>query len=281
MNFSNVGNVMYSAMYQNMNRTQNVMVDNAYFAQQLQNSDEVQKINSTENALLFSQIFSKISGKEIVVNNMFSSVFPANDVEIKTGNCNVSNKVWERKDFPVWQYFHDNVSADSLNYWKPKGAEPTGAEPYIQKELGKIHFGEMVIIIPESLQKKMESDPEYAWGVLEKVQKWKTDYDRMDNAIAASYGDDPALYQMTKSYCIKLDEDGNVGDYTVIGGGMDTRKVNDRNVIKDKAVIPEKSPKAAKQKLVQWNAANFVMGIEDVDYEKISPYVTVYHKKRK
>ncbi len=79
----------------------------------------------------------------------------------------------------------------------------------------------MVILMPESFQRKMEADPEFAEEVLKKVQTWKADYDREDNAIAASLGYNPELNQLSKSYCIQLDEDGNVGDYTVTGGGLD------------------------------------------------------------
>ena len=42
-----------------------------------------------------------------------------------------------------------------------------------------------------------------------------------NNAIAASLGYNPELNQLSKSYCIQLDEDGNVGDHTVTGGGFD------------------------------------------------------------
>lgn len=34
-------------------------------------------------------------------------------------------------------------------------------------------------------------------------------------------GYNPELNQLSKSYCIQLDEDGNVGDHTVTGGGFD------------------------------------------------------------
>lgn len=162
------------------------------------------------NNLSFSQIFSEIKGtNQISAKDMFSAAFPTNDVSVKARNCDISSEIWERKDFPIWQYFQDDVSTNSLNNWKLSGAQPTGAESYIQQELKKIGFGEIVVMFPESLQNKMEANPEYAQEIAEKLQKWKTNYDRMDNAVAASYGDDPILYQMTKSYCIQLDEDGN------------------------------------------------------------------------
>lgn len=87
----------------------------------------------------------------------------------------------------------------------------------------------MVVIMPESLQEKMETDAGFAREIAEKVQDWKINYDKMDNAQAVSYGKDPALYQRTKSYCLRLDEKGDVKRYMVVGGGADTKKASDRD----------------------------------------------------
>ena len=232
------------------------------------------------NNLTFPQIFSEIRGtNQISAKDMFSAAFPANDVSVKAGNCDIASEIWERKDFPVWQYFKDDVSADSLNNWKPTGAEPTGAESYIQQELKKIGFGEIVVMLPKSLQKKMEADPKYAQEIAEKLQKWKADYDRMDNAVAASYGDDPVLYQMTKSYCIQLDEDGNVKNYTVVSGGIDTKKSDDSNKTYNEA--PRKTVvKTVKPKSIQKEVTNTMTRFEEVDYANIAPYLVTFYKNK-
>lgn len=137
----------------------------------------------------------------------------------------------------------------------------------------------MVVIIPEGLQKKMEADPEYAQETVEKLQKWKTDYDRMDNAIADSYGEDPALSQMTKRYCIQLDEDGNVKNYTVIGGGIDTKKSHDTNKTYN-AALQKTVVKAVQQKSVQREMVNAITELEEADYSNVSPYLVAFYKKR-
>ena len=232
------------------------------------------------NNLSFPQIFSEIRGtNQISAKDMFSTAYPANDVNVKVGNCDIAGEIWERKDFPVWQYFQDDVSADSLNNWKPTEAGLTGAEFYIQQELKKIGFGEIVVMLPESLQKKMETNPEYAQEITEKLQKWKADYDRMDNAVAASYGDDPILYQMTKSYCIQLDEDGNVKNYTVVSGGIDTKKSDDTNKTYNEA--PQKTVvKTVKPKSIQKEVANTITRLEEVDYTNIAPYLVPFYKNR-
>lgn len=206
------------------------------------------------NGLSFPQVFSDVMGLgQLSTADLFSAIFPANNVNVKVGNCNVTDKTWQRADFPSWRYFQDNVSADSLNSWRATGAEPTGIEAYIQRELKKVSFGEMAVIIPESLQEKMGADSAYAQEITGKLKKWKTDYDDMDNVLAASYGEDPVLHQKTKSYCVRLDEEGNVKNYMVVSGGMDTKKSDQSD---DTSKINRKTPqktvvRAANQKTIQ------------------------------
>ena len=211
------------------------------------------------NSLSFPQVFSDVTGlSQMSVNDLFSALFPTNSVNVKVGNCNVTDKTWQRRDFPSWRYFQDNVSADSLNSWRASGAEPTGMEAYIQRELKKVGFGEMAVILPENLQKKMKADSGYAQEITEKLQKWKTDYDDMDNVLAASYGNDPELHQKSKSYCVRLDEEGNVKDYMVVSGGMDTKKSDQSD---DTSKINHKSQqktvvRAANQRTIQRRYGN-------------------------
>ena len=203
------------------------------------------------NSLSFPQVFSDVMGLgQISTTDMFSALFPTNNVNVKVGNCNVTDKTWQRMDFPSWRYFQDNVSADSLNSWRAVDAEPTGIEAYIQRELKKVGFGEMAVILPESLQKKMETDSEYAQEITEKLKKWKNDYDDMDNVLAASYGKDPVLHQKTKSYCVRLDEEGNVKNYMVVSGGKDTEQSDDANKGSEK--VPQRTVvRAANQSTIQ------------------------------
>ncbi len=185
----------------------------------------VNSFAGTESSLSFPQVFSGAMGmNQISTLDLLSAIFPTNSVSVKAGNCNVLSQIWQRSDFPAWRYFQDNVSADSLNSWRPTGAEPTGMEAYIQRELKKVGFGEMAVILPESLQKKMKTDSAYAKEIAEKLKKWKTDYDDMDNVLAASYGSDPVEHQKSKSYCVRLNDEGNVKDYMVVSGGMDTKE---------------------------------------------------------
>ena len=258
----------------------------------LQQYLSVQMINSTENSngnratgsqgvSSFSQILSEACGTGNSVNDMFQVAFPSNSVQTKVGNCNVPWESWDRNDFPVWKYFEKDTSADCLNNWKGVGPEPPQWDSKVQKGLSQIKYGEMVILMPESLQKKMESDPVFAEDVLKRVQKWKEDYDREDNAIAASLGYDPELNQLSKSYCIQLDEDGNVGDHTVIGGGLDDPHSKEEKIrIGSDDNIPIVKKTGRKEaNLIENNV--MITESNSVDFESVAPMLMEYRMKKK
>lgn len=154
-----------------------------------------------------------------VSGNSFQDYFPGMQVLTKTGDCTVSSGIWCRTDFPFWEYFREGTSADALNNWQPSGPQPSMLDPKIQRNLSSIGPGKISILIPEKLQAKMDADPAYAREIYEKVAKWKEDYDAWDNATAAALGMNVAEHQFSKSYCVQLDEDGNVGNFTVVSGG--------------------------------------------------------------
>lgn len=166
---------------------------------------------------------SKINYAELVKGATgFSDVFSDYNVITKVGNCNVSSANWQRNDFPHYMFFQKNTAADTLNNWKPSGPEPRMDSALVQRNLSYIGPGQMSIIIPEKLQEKMEADPAYAEEIYAKVAKWKTDYDRWDNATAASLGMNVMEHQYSKSYCLNLDEEGNVKNCVVTSSGRIT-----------------------------------------------------------
>lgn len=244
----------------------------------------VNKERNIGDDISFSDVLTQVSNKVYESpQNMFSAAFPTYDVDVKVGNCDVSNQNWQRNDFPAWWYFNDNASVDSLNNWKPYGVQPTGGEAYIQKELQKIEYGRMVVIIPDSLQKRMEADPQYAQEIVEKVQKYKENYDRVDNALAASYGDNPELSQMTKRYCFQLDENGDVKNCWVVGGGIDTKQSSETQAENRKKVEEIVKRIATKTKghsdiLQSIQTDISIADTSDTDYIKIAPYIATSYK---
>ena len=268
----------------NINSLQDI---NSYLASQtINNAVNKNSYNVTGNQDIpsFSQILSGVSGKPTNVNDMFQSIFPNYSVQTKVGNCNVPWESWNRNDFPIWKYFQENTSAECLNNWRGVGPEPSQVDSKVQQGLSQIGYGEMVILMPKSLQKKMEANPEFAEEVLKKVQKWKEDYDREDNAIAASLGYNPELNQLSKSYCIQLDENGNVGDHTIVGGGFDEPNSKESKEVKK---VNDDDNDYVKMKKVGKKGisleTNDLMETEDysIDFEKIAPYLIELRMKKK
>lgn len=170
---------------------------------------------STDYISTISKAYS--TGKAGATN--FVDAFPQYNVVTHVGNADISTGCWQRNDFPFWKYFQKNTSADALNDWKPVGANPPQTRSDLQRNYGSVGAGQMAILIPESLQQKMDADPAYARQIIAKLQEWKEDYDRWDNTGAASYGYNVAEFQAGKSYVFNLDENGDVKNCTVTGSG--------------------------------------------------------------
>ncbi len=173
---------------------------------------------ATDYISMISRAYS--TGKVGATN--FEDAFPQYDVITHVGNANISSGNWQRNDFPFWKYFDRNTSADALNDWKPEGANPSQMRSDLQRNYNSVGPGQIAILVPESLQKKMDADPAYARQIMKKLQEWKEDYDRWDNTVAASYGYNVAEFQAGKSYVFDLDENGNVRNCTVTGPGRIT-----------------------------------------------------------
>lgn len=228
-------------------------------------------VTGQKNSLSFPEIFSAVRGaNQKAEPNALSAAFPANDVSIKAGDCDVDSNIWQRKDFPAWRYFQEDATADCLNHWKPGGKGVAGKEAYIQSELKKIGSGKLVALMPESLQEKLDADPEFAREIAEKLQDWKVNYDKMDNALAASYGENPISYQMTKSYCLQLDEKGNVKNYMVVSGGMDTRESAGGNKADMQTqTLQNALVRAITQMTLQSGAANMMSNYGELGYTNL------------
>lgn len=167
----------------------------------------------------YISMVSKAYSTGIIGATNFADAFSQYDVITHVGNADISPANWQRNDFPFWKYFQKDTSADALNDWRPVGANPPQTRGDLQRNYSSIGSGRIAILIPESLQQKMDADPAYARQIIAKLQEWKEDYDRWDNTVAASYGMNVAEHQAEKSYVFDLDENGDVRNCTVTGGG--------------------------------------------------------------
>lgn len=176
---------------------------------------EKKMAGSTDYISTISKAYN--TGKPGATN--FVDAFPQYDVVTHVGNADISPSNWQRNDFPFWKYFQKDTSADALNDWKPVGANPPQTRGDLQRNYSSVGSGRIAILIPEKLQQKMDADPVYARQIIAKIQEWKEDYDRWDNTVAASYGANVAEHQAEKSYVFNLDENGDIRNCTVSGGG--------------------------------------------------------------
>ena len=149
----------------------------------------------------------------------FVDAFPQYDVITHVGNADISPANWQRNDFPFWEYFQKDTGADALNDWSPIAENPPQTRGDLQRNYQSIGSGRIAVLIPESLQEKMDADPAYARQIVAKLQEWKEDYDCWDNTVAASYGYNVLEQQAGKSYVFHLDENGDIRNCTVTGSG--------------------------------------------------------------
>lgn len=183
----------------------------------------VSQISDTKD--IDSASFEKIlkeQTKKQSVQEMFGNLFSTYKVSCKIGNCDVSSADWARNDFPSWKFFEDSTKADELNHWCASGSDVSSMNKDIRNSWNRTDERKIVILIPDELAAKMESDSDYAKQVLSKVYLWQTNHASLEKALSEGYGYDGELSTFQDSYLLKLDSDGNVTDYVVTGPGYDS-----------------------------------------------------------
>ena len=69
------------------------------------------------------------------------------------------------------------LSLSDLNTQNITGFRTISADSALQKELNKLGYGNMMILIPEEYQKQVEENAENAQKIGETFKKWKANYD--------------------------------------------------------------------------------------------------------
>ena len=69
------------------------------------------------------------------------------------------------------------LSASGLNTQNIAGFRTINMDSALQKELRKLGYGNMMILIPEEYQKQVEENAENSQKIGETFKKWKTNYD--------------------------------------------------------------------------------------------------------
>lgn len=242
------------------------------------------KSTKATSSAFFENILNEQTKKQSAIE-MFSNLFSTYNVSCKIGNCNVSRTDWERNDFPSWKFFGDSTKADELNNWKSSGNDVSFMDNNILNSWKRTDDRKMVIIIPDELAAKMESDPNYAKQVLNKVYLWQTNHATLEKTLSEGYGFDGELSTFQDSYLLKLDQDGNVTDYVVTGPGYDNSLKKDEstsstkspyNLLKVKKMIDKDQEFIKGPKFSQNNATPKML----YDYASIGLLGTAWRKKR-
>ena len=72
------------------------------------------------------------------------------------------------------------LSANALNAQNITGFRTINAESALQKELNKLGYGNMLILVPEEYQKQVEENAENAQKMEGTFKKWKANYDTVN-----------------------------------------------------------------------------------------------------
>ena len=72
------------------------------------------------------------------------------------------------------------LSLNSLSTPNITGLRTISADSALQKELNKLGYGNMMILIPEEYQKQVEENAENAQKIGETFKKWKANYDTVN-----------------------------------------------------------------------------------------------------
>ena len=72
------------------------------------------------------------------------------------------------------------LSLSNLNTQNITGLRTISADSALQKELHKLGYGNMMILIPEEYQKQVEENAENAQKIGETFKKWKANYDTVN-----------------------------------------------------------------------------------------------------
>lgn len=146
-----------------------------------------------------SVLAASIKGQDF--EGLLTSRFPGLKYHVMdTSKINAST--WERNDYPFEQFFADEVD-ESVLAWKPTTKEPSMLDSRVQARLNAAR-GKYAVIVPPELEAKMEEDPSMAQTLMDRV-----------SALILQQDSSGTI----DSFNIAFDEDGNISNYRLSGGG--------------------------------------------------------------
>lgn len=160
-----------------------------------------------------------------------------------TDTSKINASLWQRNDYPFEMYFEDELDESILD-WKPSSREPSMLDVGVQARLNAAR-GKYAVMIPPALEEKLENNPELSQRIMEKISTLIKEQDTVPSSI--------------DSFTIALDDDGNISNYRLSGGGgeimMPSEKELQKNREKKREKIKEEERKqrlAARQRAMAY-----------------------------
>lgn len=115
----------------------------------------------------------------------------------------INSSLWQRNDYPFEMFFEDELDESDLD-WKPTSREPSMLDAGVQARLNAAR-GKFAIVVPPTLEEKLENNPELSQSIIEKISTLIKEQDTVPSCM--------------DSFTITLDNDGNISNYRLSGGG--------------------------------------------------------------
>lgn len=115
----------------------------------------------------------------------------------------INSSLWQRNDYPFEKFFEDELDESDLD-WKPTSREPSMLDAGVQARLNAAR-GKYAIVVPPVLEEKLKNNPELSQSIMNKISTLIKEQDTVPSSI--------------DSFNITLDDEGNISNYRLSGGG--------------------------------------------------------------
>lgn len=117
----------------------------------------------------------------------------------------INPSLWQRNDYPFEMFFQDDLEESDLD-WTPSSREPSMLDAGVQARLNAAR-GKYAIVVPPALEEKLGNNPELSQSIMDKISTLIKEQDSVPSCM--------------DSFTITLDNDGNISNYRLSGGGGD------------------------------------------------------------
>lgn len=117
----------------------------------------------------------------------------------------IDGGLWGRNDYPWDAYFVEPADKSVLE-WTPSGPQPSMQDSKVQFKINSM-VGKMSIVIPPELEEKIQSNPELAQQVMERIDSFLAKHNRIE---------------VNEGFLITFDKNGEINHACVVSEGRVT-----------------------------------------------------------